>query len=107
MNNLIALYCGKTTNHAEECKKIGLCEFLVEDDTSREKAEEIAHSIAKFPQECVRADRNSILKQTNLNLKQGLNYEWNNSIDVLDKEGIQGATRFSKGKGRHGSFEDI
>ena len=92
---------------AEECKKIGLCEFLDEDDTSREKAEEIAHSIAKLPQECVRADRNSILKQTNLNLKQGLNYDWNNSVDVLDTEGIQGATRFSKGKGRHGSFEDI
>ena len=92
---------------ANECEKIGLCEYVVEDEKSRQKAEEIAHSIAKFPQACVKADRNSIIKQSNLSVKEGLEYEWYNSIEVLSKEGIEGAERFSKGHGRHGDFEDI
>ena len=94
---------------ADECLNIGLCEYVVEDGTSRKKAEEIAKTIAKFPQECVRADRNSTLKQSNLSIKEGLLYEWNNSINnkILSKEGIKGAGRFSKGHGRHGNFEDI
>ena len=92
---------------ANECEKIGLCEYVVEDGNSRQKAEEIAHSIAKFPQVCVKADRNSIIKQSNLSVKEGLEYEWYNSIEVLSKEGIKGAGRFAKGHGRHGDFEDI
>ena len=68
---------------------------------------EIAHSIAKFSQACVKADRKSIIKQSNLSVKEGLEYEWYNSIEVLSKEGIEGAERFSKGHGRHGDFEDI
>ena len=66
-------------------------------------------NIAKFPQECVRADRQSTLKQSNLTVKEGLFYEWNNSMknNILSKEGINGAGRFSNGHGRHGDFEDI
>tara|TARA_B100000963_G_scaffold145017_1_gene126308 strand:+ start:564 stop:1385 length:822 start_codon:yes stop_codon:yes gene_type:complete len=94
---------------ADECLNIGLCEYIVEDGNSRRKAEEIAKTIARFPQECVRADRKSTLKQFNLSIKEGLLYEWNNSMNnkILSKEGIEGAERFSKGKGRHGNFEDI
>ena len=94
---------------SHECLNIGLCEYIVEDGESRKKAEEIAKIIAKFPQECVRADRNSTIKQSNLSVKEGLLYEWNNSMDnkILSKEGIKGAERFSKGHGRHGDFEDI
>ena len=45
----------------------------------------------------------------NLNIKEGLLYEWNNSMEkkILSKDGIKGAGRFSKGHGRHGDFEDI
>ncbi len=94
---------------ADECYKIGLCEYLVEDGNSRKKAEEIAQTISKFPQECMNADRKSILSQHNLSLKDGLFFEWKNSFEneVLSKEGIKGAARFSRGKGRHGDFEDI
>ncbi|MBF96358.1 MAG: Short-chain-enoyl-CoA hydratase [Alphaproteobacteria bacterium MarineAlpha9_Bin4] len=93
---------------AKECKEIGLCEYVVEDGNSREKSEEIAHTIAKFPQECVKADKNSVLRQNNMTIKEGLYYEWQNSSDkVLTNEGIKGANRFSKGKGRHGDFENI
>jgi len=92
---------------AKECMKIGLCEYLVKDNQSRTKAEEIAHNIAKFPQECVRADRKSLINQSEYSLKDALKNEWKNSINVLSKEGIQGAKNFAKGKGRHGDFENI
>lgn len=94
---------------SDECLNIGLCEYIVEDGNSRKKAEEIAKTIASFPQECVRADRHSALNQHNLSVKEGLLYEWNNSMNnkILSKEGIRGAGRFSKGHGRHGNFEDI
>ena len=94
---------------SDECLNIGLCEYIVEDGNSRNKAEEIAKNIAKFPQECVRADKHSTLKQSNLTIKEGLFYEWNNSMNnnILSKEGINGAVRFSNGHGRHGDFEDI
>ena len=92
---------------AKECLNIGLCEYLVKNGKSREKAEEIARVISKFPQACVRADRNSIKNQVNLDIKQGLEYEWNNSKKVVSKEGIKGATRFTGGLGRHGDFKNI
>ena len=55
---------------ADECLKIGLCEYIV-DNGNRKKAEEIAKNIASFPQECLKADRRSILKQNHLSLKKG------------------------------------
>src|SRR5262249_58730125 len=42
---------------AEECLNIGLCQYLTETGGAREKAEELAHDIARFPQGCVRARR--------------------------------------------------
>src|SRR3981189_570849 len=41
---------------AEECLRIGLCEYLVPNGEVRAKAEELAHDIARFSQVCVRAD---------------------------------------------------
>ncbi len=92
---------------AEECLKLGLCEYVVEDKHSRKKAEELAHNIARFPQECLKADRQSILNQSTLTIKEGLSYEWDNSINIIVEEGIKGAKRFTRGHGRHGNFEDI
>lgn len=92
---------------SQECYKIGLCEYVVENGKSRVKAEKIAHEIARFPQECVKADRNSVLNQNNLSIKEGIAFEWTNSIDIINKEGIKGAKKFSKGYGRHGDFKKI
>jgi len=39
---------------AEECLKIGLCEYVTRKGRTREKAEELAQEIARFPQVCVR-----------------------------------------------------
>lgn len=91
---------------AEECERLGLCEYVVPEGHSRQKAEELAHQIASFPQLCARADRRSARKQHGLSLRDALTQEWHNSQHVLKAEGISGAGRFSSGEGRHGAFED-
>ena len=91
---------------AEECMKIGLCEYVVENGKSRDKAEEIAHQIARFPQSCLRADRCSTIRQHGLSVSEGLVQEWNNSLPELSKGGIDGAAQFRNGNGRHGVFND-
>ena len=92
---------------AEECYSIGLCERLVPDGTSREAAEALAREIARFPQDCMRADRRSIRLQEGLSEAEALRAEWNNSVGVFEREGAAGAARFAAGKGRHGDFESI
>ena|GEM_PF-406320 len=47
---------------AEECYRIGLCEKVVPTGEARAAAEAMAHEIARFPQEAVRADRASIIE---------------------------------------------
>ena len=90
---------------AEECERLGLCEYVVPDGQCREKAEELAQQIAAFPQLCVQADRRSVRNQHGLPVRAALTQEWYNSRSVLEAEGISGANRFSSGEGRHGRFD--
>ncbi len=92
---------------ATECEKLGLCEYVVEDGHCRDKAEELAQKISKFPQICVRADRRSAHKQRDLSTQDALFYEWYNGKKALKEEGIDGANRFKSGLGRHGDFNKI
>ncbi|MEM7424564.1 MAG: crotonase/enoyl-CoA hydratase family protein [Pseudomonadota bacterium] len=92
---------------AEECYRIGLCEKVVANGAAREQAEALAHEIARFPQACVRADRASIYNQWNKPLWQAMREEWEGGIDVVNHEGIAGATRFKDGAGRGGDFRNI
>ena len=92
---------------AEECLRIGACERVVPDGTSRQAAEELAAGIARFPQACMRADRRSVHLQHGMSTMDALRAEWQNSVGVLETEGVAGAMRFSAGRGRHGDFGDI
>ena len=92
---------------AEECEKLGLCEYVVEEGGARKKAEELAHEIARFPQTCVRADRRSAINQRNLNIRDALINEWYNGREALIEDGVDGASRFKSGLGRHGAFKNI
>ena len=92
---------------AEECLDIGACEKVVANGQSRQAAEAMAHEIARFPQECVRADRRSVYLQHGLPVSKALESEWRNSHAIVDAEGIAGAARFADGKGRHGNYEEI
>ncbi|MEM8796276.1 MAG: crotonase/enoyl-CoA hydratase family protein [Pseudomonadota bacterium] len=92
---------------SEECYRIGLCEKVVEDGKTREAAEEMAHEIARFPQEAVLADRRSIIENRGLPVREALKVEWANGLDAIRREGAQGAARFRDGAGRHGDFSKI
>ena len=83
---------------ADECERIGLCEYVVPEGQARAKAEELARQIAEFPQLCVRADRRSIKAQHGLTIRDALVQEWYNSRPALEAEGIDGAGRFSSGE---------
>ena len=74
---------------------------------SRDAAEQLAHEIARFPQDCMRADRRSLYLQEELSEPDALRSEWACSVDMVERSGAAGASRFASGKGRHGSFGDI
>ncbi len=92
---------------AAESFQIGLCEKIVPHGKAREEAERLAHEIARFPQECVRADRRSVYLQRGLPVRDALRKEWYNATEALKNEGVAGATRFVSGLGRHGDFSKI
>lgn len=92
---------------AEECSRIGLCEYVVPDGETRARAEALAHEIAKFPQSTMLADRRNAIEGHGLPMREALAREWANAIDTLRKDGIRGAGRFAGGAGRHGDFGDI
>src|SRR6476646_2819110 len=92
---------------AEECLDIGLCEYLTPKGGARQKAEELAQEIARFPQVCVRADRRSALKSHGLSVREALIQEWYNGREALIEDGVAGASRFKDGLGRHGDFAKI
>jgi enoyl-CoA hydratase len=92
---------------AEESYRIGLCEKVVPEGQAREAAEAMAQEIARFPQECMRADRLSVYRAWGKSVREGLESEWATSAGIVKAEGIAGAERFASGKGRHGDFKDI
>ena len=92
---------------AEECERLGLCEYVVEDGLARQHAEALAKQIARFPQQCLRADRRSALRQHGLSLREALVYEWHNGRPALVAEGLRGAAHFKAGLGRHGDFSQL
>ncbi|MFP6725326.1 MAG: crotonase/enoyl-CoA hydratase family protein [Alphaproteobacteria bacterium] len=96
---------GRRVN-ADEALAIGLCEYLVPEGEARQRAEALAHDIARFPQSCMRADRRSVRAQHGLNLRDALRQEWYGSKTEVTK-GVEGAARFASGKGRGGNFNYI
>src|SRR5271156_597565 len=82
---------------AEECLRIGLCEYLTPNGEVRAKAEALARDIASFPPTCVRVDRRSAIKSQNLSVRDALIQEWYNGREALVKDGAAGATRFKSG----------
>jgi len=92
---------------AQEALRINLCEQVVPEGESRQRAEALAREIARFPQGCMRADRRSVYRQEGLGLREAMRYEWENGVPALAAEGRAGAARFAAGKGRSGNFSDI
>ena len=91
----------------EEALRMGLANRLVEPGTALDAALELAHSLAAFPQGCLRADRLSAYEQWSMPWDQARRNELRRGSAVLASgESTAGAARFSAGAGRHGSFAD-
>jgi enoyl-CoA hydratase len=90
---------------AEEALRIGLVDRVVPSGTARAAAEELARSIAAFPQACLRADRRSAYEGLTLPMADALANELRHGIGALESGGLDGVERFVRGSGRHGSFD--
>jgi len=89
---------------ASEAFDMGLVNRVVADGTSRAAAEELARSLAAFPQTCLRQDRLSLLEQDGLDEPAALANEFAHGVRSL-AEVDAGLERFRSGAGRHGAFD--
>jgi len=89
---------------ADECLRIGLCEMVAPKGLARQAAEEMAATIAQFPQLSLRADRRSVYLQYGLPERDALEQEWDNGRGVFKAEGAAGVALFASGAGRHGDL---
>ncbi|MGA5016755.1 crotonase/enoyl-CoA hydratase family protein [Streptomyces griseoincarnatus] len=89
---------------APEAYAMGLANRVVPVGRARAEAEELAASLARFPQACLRSDRASVLEQEGLGEEEALSAELRHGSAVL-AESLEGAARFASGAGRHGVFD--
>ncbi len=91
---------------AAEALGMGLVNRVVPTGSARQAAEQLAHQIAAFPQQCMLADRESAYRQWDLPLQLALQHEGMRGAHIVAEEGIAGAARFVGGAGRHGAFNN-
>jgi enoyl-CoA hydratase len=87
----------------EEAERIGLVNRLVPTGQSLPAAIELAQSLARFPQRCLREDRLSALEQDGMSEPEALGNEYEHGLISLS-EVQAGLERFRGGAGRHGKF---
>jgi enoyl-CoA hydratase len=94
---------GRAVN-ATEAERIGLVNRVVPTGTSLAAAQDLAATLARFPQTCLREDRLSLMEQEGLGeadaLANELAHGRRSLLEVQD-----GLKRFRSGAGRHGSFD--
>jgi enoyl-CoA hydratase len=92
--------------HADEALAMGLANRVVPTGTSRPAAEALAAEIARFPQATMRGDRESAYASLAMPLDEALQNEFRlGMMSLATGEAAAGATSFTNGKGRHGTFE--
>lgn len=93
---------------AQEAHDIGLVNRLAPSGGALETAVELAEELSKFPQLCMRADRMSAFNQWGQDIQAAMAEEFERGITAaVSGETRTGAAKFTSGKGRHGTFEDI
>lgn len=92
---------------AKEALAIGMCDRVVPKGKSRQAAEALAQEIARFPRECMLADRNSAHRAWGKPIREAMREEYWYGQPCLRNEGVGGAGRFAGGKGRHGDYKNI
>lgn len=89
---------------AREALQFGLVNRMVPVGQALTVAQELASSLAAFPQMCLRQDRMSVLEQDGLSEPDAMANEFRHGLVSLAADSLTGATRFADGAGRHGSF---
>lgn len=91
---------------AQEALAYGLANRVVPDGQALQAALQLAEEISSFPQQCLRADRSSAIYSSYdaPSFKQAMQYEMDHGSPVVQAESVAGATRFSTGAGRGGTF---
>ncbi|EXJ84412.1 enoyl-CoA hydratase [Capronia epimyces CBS 606.96] len=94
---------------AQEALSIGLANRVVPKGKALEEANKIAEQLLKFPNACMNVDRNSCYyaAYNASSFEDAMQHEFEQGIQVLEKESFQGAARFAGGLGRHGGFEKL
>lgn len=88
---------------AQEALAMGLANRVVPKGGGRAAAEALAAEIARFPQACMRADRLGAYASLDLDLDAALRAEFTRGVAALAVDGVEGASRFADGAGRHGA----
>ena len=88
---------------AEEALATGLADRVVAPGAALAAALELAESLTRFPQGCLRADFLSVRMAPGA-LAAALRREWISAPMVI-AEGVAGANRFAQGAGRGGRFD--
>ncbi|XP_060920102.1 enoyl-CoA hydratase EchA19 [Labrus mixtus] len=91
---------------AQEALAYGLANRVVPDGQALQAALQLAEEISSFPQQCLRADRSSAMYScyNAPSFTQAMQYEIDHGVPVIKAEAVAGATRFSTGEGRGGTF---
>lgn len=88
---------------AQEALRMGLCNRVVPVGGARDAAMALAQDLSRFPQRTMKADRMSTYTQWDLPLAEALRQEWERGKHCI-ADGLDGASRFATGAGRHGQF---
>jgi len=91
---------------AKEALAMGLANRVVPKGKALEEATRLAESLLGFPQQCMNVDRaNTYYSAYNASsFEDALRNEFEAGREVISRESVKGADRFSKGAGRHGTF---
>jgi len=91
---------------ADEALSMGLANRVVDEGTAVAAAVSLARELSKFPQQCMRNDRLSVIQQWGMSHETALRNEMRlGAHTVKSGETVSGADRFSGGEGRHGKFK--
>jgi enoyl-CoA hydratase len=92
---------------AEEAYAMGLANRIVENGSALQEAQKLASELARFPQTCLRNDRMSAYEQLDLDQDQAILNEFRHGmLSITSNETLEGAQKFTDGKGRHGTFKE-
>ena len=88
----------------DEALHMGLANRLTEPGGALDGALELAHELARLPQQCLREDRASSYEQWGMPLDAALRNEHEHGMKTLSSpDFLAGVARFGAGEGRHGA----